>query len=120
MLPTSEPAGSPSGIVAARPRWPRAASARSTGRCAAWSGVRPPSSSTGSSAQPSGTHTTYFMALMMPGVTAPAAVDRAAGAVAEGGSAGGGPGRGPRVGADERLDGGEIVGGGLEPLGPLE
>ena len=42
----------------ARPR--RAASADSVGIDAASSGVRPPSASIGSSAQPSGTHTTYF------------------------------------------------------------
>src|SRR5688500_2365480 len=60
MFPTSDPGGSPSGITAARPTSPRAASASSTGVAAAWSGVRPSSWSTGSSAHPSGTHTTYF------------------------------------------------------------
>src|SRR2546421_3983333 len=62
MLPTSLPGGSPGGMTAARPTWPRAASDASTGVDAASSGVRPPSSSIGSSAHPSGTHTTYFMA----------------------------------------------------------
>src|SRR4051812_28125251 len=60
MLPTSDPGGRPSGITAARPTSPRAASADSTGIDAASSGERPPSASMGSSAQPSGTHTTYF------------------------------------------------------------
>src|SRR3954464_11978355 len=60
MLPTSEPAGSPGGITAARPTSPRAANDASVGIDAASSGVRPPSSSIGSSAQPSGTQTTYF------------------------------------------------------------
>src|SRR5689334_9149475 len=60
MFPTSDPGGMPSGMTAARPTSPRAASAARVGIEAASSGVRPPSSSTGSSAQPSGTHTTYF------------------------------------------------------------
>src|SRR5215207_9795371 len=59
-LPTSLPGGNPGGTTAARPSVPRRASAASTGMAAASSGVRPPSSSTGSSAQPSGTHTTNF------------------------------------------------------------
>src|SRR3954463_328803 len=61
MLPTSEPGGSPGGMTPARPTSARAASASSVGVDAASSGVRPPSSATGSSAQPSGTQTTYFM-----------------------------------------------------------
>src|SRR4051794_32317168 len=62
MFPTSLPGGRPGGMTAARPTWPRRASEASTGVLAASSGVRPPSSSIGSSAHPSGTHTTYFMA----------------------------------------------------------
>src|SRR4051812_40443879 len=61
MLPTSDPGGRPGGITAARPTSARAASRASVGIDAASSGVRPPSASIGSSAQPSGTHTTYFI-----------------------------------------------------------
>ncbi len=61
MLPTSLPGGNPSGMVAARPTSARRARAAKVGRCAASNGVRPPSSSRGSSAAPSGTHTMYFM-----------------------------------------------------------
>src|SRR5438045_7251053 len=61
MLPTSLPGGIPAGMVAARPTSPRAASAARLGIAAASRGVRPPSSSTGSSDAPSGTHTTYFI-----------------------------------------------------------
>src|SRR5215216_7967948 len=61
MLPTSLPGGRPGGMTAARPTRPRAASLASVGIDATSSGVRPPSPSNGSSAQPSGTHTTYFM-----------------------------------------------------------
>src|SRR5205823_5457661 len=61
MFPTSLPGGNPAGIVAARPTSPLRASAASTGMAATSSGVRPPSSSTGSSLAPSGTHTTYFI-----------------------------------------------------------
>ena len=60
MLPTSLPGAIPGGITAARPTSARAASAARVGIDATSSGVRPPSSGTGSSAQPSGTHTTYF------------------------------------------------------------
>ena len=60
MLPTSLPGGMPGGITAARPTSPRAASAASVGIDATSSGVRPSSAATGWSAQPSGTHTTYF------------------------------------------------------------
>ena len=61
MLPTSLPGGIPAGMVAARPTSPRAASRARFGMDAASSGVRPPSSATGSSDAPSGTHTTYFI-----------------------------------------------------------
>src|SRR4051812_38246659 len=61
MFPTSLPGGNPGGIVAARPTSPAAASAVSVGIAATSRGVRPPSSSTGSSLAPSGTHTTYFI-----------------------------------------------------------
>src|SRR4249919_891100 len=60
MLPTSLPGGRPSGITAARPTSPRAARRANAGIAAASSGVRPSSSASGSSAQPSGTSTTYF------------------------------------------------------------
>ena len=60
MLPTSLPGGRPGGITAARPTSPRAARRARCGMRAASSGVRPPSSASGSSAQPSGTSTTYF------------------------------------------------------------
>src|SRR3954454_12180425 len=65
MLPTSLPGGNPSGMVAARPTSARRASAANVGRWAASSGVRPPSSATGSSAAPSGTQTTYFIRVML-------------------------------------------------------
>src|SRR4051812_46004623 len=65
MLPTSLPGGSPSGITAARPTSDRAAIAARCGIAATSSGVRPPSSALGSSAQPSGTRTTYFTAAML-------------------------------------------------------
>jgi hypothetical protein len=58
MFPTSLPGGSPAGIVAARPTSPAAASRARLGMFAASSGVRPPSSSSGSSAAPSGIQTT--------------------------------------------------------------
>src|SRR5688500_1801050 len=60
MLPTSLPGGIPSGITAALPTSPRAASFARFGIAAASNGVRPPSSSIGSSAHPSGTQITYF------------------------------------------------------------
>ena len=60
MFPTSLPGGIPGGITAARPTSPRAASRASVGIDATSSGVRPSSAATGRSAQPSGTHTTYF------------------------------------------------------------
>src|SRR5438874_346460 len=52
-------------MVAARPTSPRAARDRSTGMAATSSGVRPPSSSSGSSDAPSGTHTTYFIGVIV-------------------------------------------------------
>ncbi len=61
MFPTSLPGAIPSGITAARPTSAWAESDASVGMSATSSGVRPPSSSNGSSAQPSGTHTTYFI-----------------------------------------------------------
>ncbi len=63
MLPTSLPGGSPARDDRRRAR-PRhgAASAARRGMRAASSGVRPPSSGNGTSAQPSGTNTTYFIA----------------------------------------------------------
>ena len=61
MFPTSLPGGSPGGITAARPTSPVAANRARFGIEAACSGVRPPSTSIGSSAQPSGTSTMYFM-----------------------------------------------------------
>src|SRR5688572_30245729 len=60
MLPTSLPGGIPGGMTDARPTSPRRASAAIVGMAAACSGVRQPSSAIGSSAHPSGTHTTYF------------------------------------------------------------
>ena len=60
MLPTSLPGGSPGGITAARPTTERAAMRARFGMAAASRGVRPPNSALGSSAQPSGTRTTYF------------------------------------------------------------
>src|SRR6266540_4526164 len=69
MFPTSLPGGSPSGITAARPTSPRAAIRASDGIAAAWSGVRCSSSAIGSSAQPSGTSTTYFIVEMVRAVT---------------------------------------------------
>ena len=66
------PAGRPSGITPARPTSPRAASLASTGMSATSSGVRPPSSSSGSSAQPSGTQTTYFTRVQSGSAPAPA------------------------------------------------
>src|SRR5215510_8150948 len=60
MFPTSLPGAIFGGITAARPTSPRAASRASVGISAASSGVRPPSASRGSSAQPSGTQITYF------------------------------------------------------------
>jgi hypothetical protein len=62
MLPTSLPGAIPGGITAARPTSPRAANRARVGIDATSSGVRPPSAATGRSAQPSGTHTTYFTA----------------------------------------------------------
>src|SRR5437879_6470485 len=61
MFPTSLPGGMPGGMTAARPTSPRRASLASVGIAAASSGVRPPSAAIGSSAHPSGTHTTYFI-----------------------------------------------------------
>ena len=58
MLPTSLPGGIPGGITAARPTSPAAARRARLGMAAASSGVRPPSSSNGSSAAPSGMQTT--------------------------------------------------------------
>src|SRR6266540_6792571 len=69
MFPTSLPGGSPSGITAARPTSPRAAIRASDGIAAAWRGVRCSSSAIGSSAQPSGTSTTYFIVEMVRAVT---------------------------------------------------
>src|SRR4029453_18179895 len=60
MFPTSLPGAILGGITAPRPTSPPAPTAASVGMAAASSGVRPPSSSTGSSAQPSGTQITYF------------------------------------------------------------
>ena len=60
MLPTSLPGGIPGGITAARPTSARAASLARVGIDATSSGVFPSSAATGRSAQPSGTHTTYF------------------------------------------------------------
>src|SRR5205814_2154618 len=60
MLPTSDPGGRPGGITAALPTSPRAASAASVGIDAASSGVRPPSASIGSPAQPPGPLATNF------------------------------------------------------------
>src|SRR3954470_15345062 len=62
MFPTSLPGGSPGGITCARPTSPRLASCARRGIDAASSGVRPPSSSSATSAQPSGTNTRYFTA----------------------------------------------------------
>src|SRR3954452_21683709 len=102
MLPTSEPGGSPGGITAARPTSARAASASSVGGDAASSGVRPPSSATGSSAQPSGTQTTYFIREVWPIRTA----SRSGGGV-EGGF-------------DDVADDRGVVGDDLVALGALE
>ena len=60
MLPTSLPGGMPGGITAARPTSPAPRARPGSGIDATSSGVRPPSAATGSSAHPSGTHTTYF------------------------------------------------------------
>src|ERR1035437_3124288 len=60
MFPTSLPGGNPAGMTAARPTSPRAASRARFGIAAALNGVSPSSSSSGSSAHPSGTSTTYF------------------------------------------------------------
>ena len=60
-------AAGPAGITAARPT--RAASAPASAASASTrprAGVRPPSESSGSSAHPSGTHTTYFMECRLP------------------------------------------------------
>ena len=54
------PRRQPGGITAARPTSPRAANRARVGIDATSSGVRPSSAATGRSAQPSGTHTTYF------------------------------------------------------------
>src|SRR5690606_41947633 len=87
----------PDGITAARPTVPRAASERSTGVSAAPSGVRPPRSGCGSSAQRSGTQMTYFMVPVLPCRS-----------------------RGGDSGADERLDRGEVRGNPLDALLALE
>ena len=55
MLPTSLPGGSPAGITAARPTSAARGERARRGMRAASSGVRPPSSASGTSAQPSGT-----------------------------------------------------------------
>ena len=57
----SEPAGSASGVLFARPTTPAAATASIAGMSAASSGVLPPSDSCGSSAQPSGMMMAYFI-----------------------------------------------------------
>src|SRR3954468_21076480 len=62
MLPTSLPGGSPGGMTSARPTSARAASCARRGMRAASRGVRPSSSARGTSAQPSGTNTTYLTA----------------------------------------------------------
>ena len=60
-LPTSLPGGSPGGITSASPTSADAARRARLGMRAASSGVRPSSSARGSSAQPSGTSTRYFI-----------------------------------------------------------
>src|SRR3954453_14014245 len=89
MLPTSLPGAIPGGPTAARPTSPRAASAARVGIEAASSGVRPPSSATGSSAQPSGTQTTYFTGPVCP--TGRGAPPRAPPRVADGAVSGRSP-----------------------------
>ena len=61
MLPTSLPGGRPAGMTRPGPTSDSAARAWRLGMRAASSGVRPPSSSSATSAQPSGTNTTYFI-----------------------------------------------------------
>ena len=65
-LPTSLPGACPGGSPRPGPRLPRRGEARRGGRSAASSGVRPSRRSIGSSAQPSGTHTTYFTRAILP------------------------------------------------------
>ena len=61
-LPTLLPGGRPFGITSARPTSARAARRAKCGMHAASSGVRPSSTSSGTSAQPSGTNTRYLTA----------------------------------------------------------
>ena len=76
MLPTSLPGAMRGGMTAARPTSPRAASRARLGMAAASSGVRPPSASIGSSAQPSGTQITYFTPPVSQVARPPAAIGR--------------------------------------------
>src|SRR5687768_7338536 len=71
MLPTSLPGAIPAGITAARPTSARAASRARVGMDATSSGVLPSRAATGRSAQPSGTHTTYFTASVWQALCAP-------------------------------------------------